>query len=165
MKTDMALQLDLREIEQFLYDEADCLDRGDLDGWIELYTEDASYWMPASPDQTDPFTHISLFYDDRLLMEIRRINFGHEYAASMAHPVRSTHIIGNLRLASFDPDLGEARVTSNFHVALFYRGEQTLYAGRYLHHLQRVGDGWKIRHKRVDLLTADAPMKSIVIYL
>jgi 3-phenylpropionate/cinnamic acid dioxygenase small subunit len=163
--TETAVKPDIREIEEFLYREADFLDRGDLDGWIELYTEDASYWMPASPEQTDPFTHISLFYDDRLLMEIRRINFGHEYAASMAHPVRSTHIIGNVRLQSFDAATGEARVTSNFHVAMYYRGEQTLYAGRYTHDLVRQGNDWKIRHKRVDILTCDAPLKSIIIYL
>lgn len=160
-----AATCDLREIEDFLYREADCLDRADLDAWIELYTGDASYWMPSSPDQTDPHTHISLFYDDRLLMEIRRINFGHEYAASMAHAVRASHIIGNVRIIDWNPEQGLARITSNFHAALYYRGEQTLYAGRYLHELTGVPGNWKIRHKRVDLLTCDAPMKSIVIYL
>lgn len=165
MTTAVASKLDLREIEQFLYHEADCLDRADLDAWIELYTEDGSYWMPSSPDQTDPHSHISLFYDDRLLMEIRRINFGHEYAASMAYPVRSSHIIGNVRVTDWNEGQGVARVTSNFHVALLYHGEQTLYAGRYLHEMVGGPGQWKIRHKRVDLLTCDAPMKSIVIYL
>lgn len=154
---------DIREIEEFLYREADCLDRADLDGWLALYTEDASYWMPASPDQPDPLTHISLFYDDRLLMEIRRLNFGQELAASMAYAVRGSHLIGNVRIVAAD---GEGcRVTSNFQAVLLYREEQTLYAGRYTHDLVRVGDSWKIRHKRVDLLTCDVPMKSLVIYL
>ncbi|NNM01898.1 MAG: aromatic-ring-hydroxylating dioxygenase subunit beta, partial [Gammaproteobacteria bacterium] len=58
-------------IEQLLYDEADCLDRADLDAWFNMYTDDGTYWMPVEPDQADPLSHISLFYDDRLMMEIR----------------------------------------------------------------------------------------------
>jgi benzoate/toluate 1,2-dioxygenase beta subunit len=60
------------EIEQFLYQEASYLDRPDLDSWIGLYMDDGTYWMPATPDQQDPEMHISLFYDDRVLMEVRR---------------------------------------------------------------------------------------------
>jgi len=65
----------IREIEALLYEEASYLDRPDLDSWLDMYTEDGTYWMPAIPDQEDPHTHISLFYDDRVLMEVRRRNF------------------------------------------------------------------------------------------
>lgn len=156
---------DMTEVAAFLYDEADCLDAADLDGWMNFYTEDGVYWMPASPTQTSPDDHISLFYDDRLLMSIRRINFGDALAASMEYEVRATHIIGNVRLQSWDADTGAAVVTSNFHVALLYRGAQELYAGRYTHTLVRTGGAWKIRHKKVNLLTCDQPMKSLIIYL
>lgn len=156
---------DIRDIERFLYDEADCLDRADLESWMALYTEDATYWLPAHPDQTDPAREISIIHDDRLLMEIRQLNYGHELAASMAHPVRATRILGNVRIQAWDAASGQCKVTSNFHAALLYHGEQTLYAGRYTHDLLRTGDGWKIRHKRVDLITCDQPLKSLVIYL
>ena len=72
----------LRDIEQLLYTEASLLDRPDLDSWIQLYTEDGTYWMPAIEDQEDPLNHISLFYDDRVMMEVRRRNFVHPRAAS-----------------------------------------------------------------------------------
>lgn len=156
---------DMTRIAAFLYDEADCLDACDLEAWMALYTDDGVYWMPASPTQTSPDDHISLFHDDRLLMTIRRLNFGDTLAASMEHAVRSTHIIGNVRLQSWDETSGIAVATSNFHVALLYRGEQQLYAGRYTHTLVTDGQGWKIRHKKVDLLTSDQPMKSLVIYI
>ena len=64
----------IRDIEELLYNEASFLDGADLDGWINLYTDDGTYWMPVLPDQQDPINHISLFYDDRVLMEIRRRN-------------------------------------------------------------------------------------------
>ena len=72
----------IRDIERLLYQEASFLDRPDLDKWIELYTEDGTYWMPAIEDQEDPLNHISLFYDDRVIMEVRRRNFVHPRAAS-----------------------------------------------------------------------------------
>lgn len=153
-------------IEEFLYREADYLDRADLDAWMELYTEDGVYWMPASPTQTDPDTHISIFNDGRLLMEIRRRNFGHEFAASMEYEVRCSHLIGNVRVIEGSETDDEFRVASNFQAVLYYRGEQTLFAGRYTHDLVREQGNLKIRRKRVDLINCDSTqLRSIVIYL
>lgn len=155
----------LQAIERLLYDEADYLDQADLENWMTLYTEDGAYWMPQSPDQTDPATQISLFYDDRLLMNIRRLNFGSDLAASMAYPVRASHIIGNIRIRDWDATTGICKVTANFHAAVLLRNEQTLYAGRYTFVLAAGEGGLKIRHKRVDIINCDTPLKSLVIYL
>ena len=155
----------VREIERLLYDEAAHLDRPDLDKWIELYTEDGTYWMPATPDQEDPLNHISLFYDDRVMMEVRRRNFKHPRAASKEYAVRASHIISNIRITEVDEDSGDCIVTSNFHCYLFYRDRQTPYAGTYRHELKREGDRYKIRHKRVDIINCDAALNTIIIYL
>ena len=164
----MSLTSDLariRKIEEFLYLEASCLDRPNLDAWIELYTEDGTYWMPAIEDQKDPLNHISLFYEDRVMMEIRRRNFVHPRAASKDYKVRQSHLISNIRIVDFDEKTGDCRVTSNFHCASYYRDRQTLYAGTYLHDLVDTGDGFLIRHKRVDLINCDAVLSTIIIYL
>jgi 3-phenylpropionate/cinnamic acid dioxygenase small subunit len=150
-------------VERLLYDEADCLDRGDLDAWLELYTADATYWMPVDPGQTDPKRHISLFYDTRLLMEIRRNNFGHPFAASMEYPLRCSHIIGNIRITE-GSDAHTCTVTSNFQAVVYYK-TQTVYAGRYTHELVSDGGRWQIRHKRVDLINCDAEHGNLIIYL
>jgi benzoate/toluate 1,2-dioxygenase beta subunit len=155
---------DLAAIERLLYDEADCLDRADLDAWHELYSEDSDYWMPVAPDQTDPHAHISLFYDNHLLMEIRRRNFGHAFAASMEYPVRCSHIISNVRVLSHDERSGACRVSSNFQAVVYYK-EQRLYAGKYIHDLAVVDAAYRIRHKRVDLIDCDAEHGNLIIYL
>ncbi len=154
---------DVAEIEAFLNDEADLLDRGELKAWTDLFTEDGRYWMPARPDQTDPETEISLFYDDRLLMSIRAINFGHPLSPMMEHAVRSSHIIGNVRIADWDGEV--VRVTATFHAVVLQRREQTVFAGRTAHDLVSAGSSWKIRQKRVDLINCDLPLKNILIYL
>ena len=155
---------ELRKIEQFLYDEANLLDNPDLDSWIKLYTEDGTYWMPVIEDQADPLNHVSIFYDDRVMMEVRRRNFVHPRAASKDHKVRSSHIIGNVRLRESN-DKGDLVVTSNFQVLVFYRNEQRAYGGRYEHHLVADGDSYKIRHKKVMLINCEAPQRSLIIYL
>ena len=155
----------LFEIERFLYREASYLDRPDLDSWIELYTDDGTYWMPAIPDQQDPEMHISLFYDDRVMMEVRRRNFVHPAAASKDYEVRASHIISNIRVTELDSKTGDCTVTSNFHCDLYYHGKQTPYAGTYRHELKRDGESFKIRSKRVDIINCDAALNTIIIYL
>lgn len=155
----------LRDIEQFLYTEASFLDRPDLDKWIELYTDDGTYWMPAVEDQEDPHNHISLFYDDRVLMEVRRRNLKHPLAASKDYTIRASHIISNVRVIELEEQTGNCTVMSNFHCYLFYRDKQTPYAGTYTHELVRDGSSYKIRHKRVDIINCDAALGTIIIYL
>lgn len=155
----------LRQIEQLLYQEASCLDRPDLDRWIELYTDDGTYWMPAIPDQADPHSHISLFYDDRVLMEVRRRNFKHPAAASKEYTIRASHIISNIKVREMDETTGDCVVTSNFHCFVYYRDRQTPYAGTYTHELVRENGSYKIRSKRVDIINCDAVLNTIIIYI
>lgn len=155
----------LREIERLLYDEASCLDQPDLDKWIELYTDDGTYWMPAIPGQPDPHNHISLFYDDRVMMEIRRRNFKHPAAASKEYTIRASHIISNIQVEAMDAGTDNCVVTSNFHCWLYYRDRQTPYAGTYRHELVREKGVYRIRSKRVDIINCDAVLNTIIIYI
>ncbi|MEM6582765.1 MAG: aromatic-ring-hydroxylating dioxygenase subunit beta [Pseudomonadota bacterium] len=155
---------ELKKIEQFLYDEASLLDNPDLDRWMELYSEDGTYWMPVKQDQEDPINHVSIFYDDRVMMEVRRRNFVHPRAASKDHAVRCSHIISNIRQQG-KTDQGDHIVTSNFQALVFYRNEQRVYGGTYEHHLIPDAGGYKIRHKKVNLINCEAPQKSLTVYL
>lgn len=155
---------DIKAIEDFLYREASLLDRPDLDRWMELFTEDGSYWMPGTEGQSDPLNHISHIYDDRVMMEIRRRNFVHPRSASKEWPVRCSHLLGNIQVQG-QTDSGELVVTSNFHVIVWYREEQRIYAGTCEHHLLAEDDDYRIRHKRVDLINPEAAQPSMVIYL
>jgi len=46
-----------REIEDFLYGEAELLDTRRFEEWLDLFTEDARYWMPmrrnVPPDELE----------------------------------------------------------------------------------------------------------------
>ena len=45
---------DRAEIEQFLYREARLLDTQQFEAWLDLFTEDACYWVPAGRDCIAP---------------------------------------------------------------------------------------------------------------
>ncbi|NCF20582.1 MAG: aromatic-ring-hydroxylating dioxygenase subunit beta [Haliea sp.] len=155
---------DIRKIEEFLYDEAALLDNPDLDRWMELFTEDGTYWMPVAEDQADPINHVSIFYDDRVMMEVRRRNYVHPRAASKDHHTRCSHVIGNVRTSGTN-DHGDLVVTSNQHVLVYYRHEQRVFGTRVEHHLLPDGDSYRIRHKKVTLINCEAPQKSLTVYL
>jgi benzoate/toluate 1,2-dioxygenase beta subunit len=156
--------VDMVELESFLYQEADLLDAGDLRTWRDLFTEDGTYWMPVAPDQDDPLGHISIIYEDRMMMAVRAENFGHRLAASMQYPIRCSHILGNIRLLESSADGSEITVKSNFQTVIYYR-DQRQFAGTCTHQLRREGNNWKIVQKRVDLINCDAEHKSIVTYI
>lgn len=160
----MSLEKLKQQATELLYKEADYLDQAKLDDWIDLYADDGDYWMPVTPDQADPIDHISLFYDDRTIMEIRRRNLIHPRAASKELPIRSSHIIGNIRVDEASTE-SELIVRSNFHCVVYSNNEQILYAGKYLHNLVLIEGRWLIQHKRVDLINCDANLGAILIYL
>ena len=47
------MKLSRTEAEDFLYHEADLLDRREFDQWLTLFTEDGIYWLPMDDDD-DP---------------------------------------------------------------------------------------------------------------
>src|SRR5207237_8604836 len=57
--------------EQFLYYEARLLDTQRYEEWLQLFTEDATYWVPLQQGQNDPYETSSIIHDDRTLLELR----------------------------------------------------------------------------------------------
>lgn len=146
-------------IEQFLYREAMYLDRGMYDEWLELFTDDGLYWVPATPEQEDPYNHISLYFEDKVLREMRVRRLRHDQAFSLQSPVRASRILGNVLVEDVDDASGACRVRSTFHMLELQFGEQQTYGGAYVHDLVRDGDSYKIKMKRVDLINCDAPVE------
>ncbi len=154
----------IEKITEFLYQEADLLDQNDLGSWIDLYTDEGTYWMPVERDQVDPLNHISIFYDDKPMMQIRKHNLIHKRAPSKEIEIRSSHLIGNVKIKSYDEKTGLCTVTSNFQAIVYY-GEQTLFAGTYQHDLLIKNGGIQIQQKKVVLINCDASHGTIISYI
>ena len=154
----------LSEVEEFLQGEADLLDQGDLNSWMELFSESGTYWLPVRDGQESPLDEISIMYENRTLMAIRCNNFGHPLAPSMEYPIRGSRILSRFQIIDHDVATGECTVKCKFQAVIFYR-EQTLFAGTYTYQLKRHENSYLIEQKRVDLINCDADHKSLLIYL
>ncbi len=155
---------DLRELEQFLFHEARLIDEKRWDEWNALFTEDGTYWMPASPDQPDPVNHVSLIYEDRLLRAVRLRRYQHPNAFSLQPHPRSVHLVSNVMLDSFDAVKGECTVNSRFIMLEYRRDQQNVYGGAYTHFLVVQDGEFRIKQKKVELINCDAALENIQIY-
>jgi 3-phenylpropionate/cinnamic acid dioxygenase small subunit len=154
LSTAQKLRLSRSEAEDFIFQQAEYIDSRDYEAWIQLFTPDAFYWIPARPTDTDPEMQISFMYDDMptLIARVERL-----LAAGTGgqQPItRSSHVVSNVRIGNPTRD-DEVVVHSRFHVTQFRRDIIKYYSGAYTHHLIATDDGVKIRMQRVDLIDCD----------
>ena len=145
----------MRVFEEFLYRQADLLDRRSFEEWIDLFTDDGVYWMPLKEEQQDAENYPSIFYEDKALMASRVGRLRDGSAWGQQPPTRTVHLIGNVRLDGASGRNGEIIVRSNFTMAEFRRDVLRHHAGSYTHHLRRVGKTFRIAMQRVDLINCD----------
>lgn len=151
---------DRAEIEQFLYKEARLLDIQKFEEWLDLFTEDACYWVPAGHDDIDPTTHVSIIHDDKTAMarRVKRLRSGHAYAQDPASRVH--RIVSNVELGAADDASGELKVNSMMLLVELARHRQTIHSARCEFSLARHPEGWRIRCKKVNLLRNNEALDS-----
>ncbi len=153
------------EAEALIHREARLLDLADWDAWLGLYTEDCEYWVPTAPDQTDPKGQVSLFFEDRILMETRIRRLRHPAAHSLVDPIRTSHVISGVTVEEADGPDGEITTRSSFLMLEQHGERQRMFGGLLTHRLVRAEDGLRIRAKRVDLTNCDATREVIEIFI
>lgn len=156
---------DLEQIQLLLHRETEMLDKGQFDEWLKLFAEQCTYWLPATPEQTDPLTHVSLFYENRDLMETRVARLQDGSAHALADPLRTSHVTGPLTVEGTDNDSGDIIVGSRFLMTEYQRDEQRQFAGSYTYHLRRINDVFRISLKRVDLINCDSVFEPLQVYI
>jgi 3-phenylpropionate/cinnamic acid dioxygenase small subunit len=147
------------EVEDFLYHEADLLDERRYEEWLDLFTEDAHYWMPLRRNvpRNEPereFTRQGVdvnWFDegkDTLRRRVCQILTGIHWAEEP--PSRICHIISNVQVMPARP--GEVEVRSRFIV---YRNrvetETDFLVGRREDLLRRVNGDWRIARRKIVL--------------
>ena len=152
-------------VQQFLFDEARLLDTGQLEAWLELFTDDATYWLPLERNQKDPLETSSIIHDDRTLLELRVKQARHPRAHARLPLARTVHQVGNIVVAS--QSASETTVNSTLQLVEFRNEKQRVWGALVEHRLRRVGGGnagsFKIAHKRVDLVNSEGELDGIAI--
>lgn len=146
--------------EQFLYHEARLLDTQQLEAWLDLFTDDATYWIPLEKDQKDAVETSSIIHDDKTLLELRVKQARHPRAHARLPLARTVHQVSNVMV---DDGKKEVRVQSTLQVVEFRNEKQRIYGALVEHRLRRVNGSFKIAHKRVDLVNSEGELDGIAI--
>jgi len=147
-------RVDLAAVSDFLFAEADLLDQRRWFDWLDLFAEGGMYWVPLKPDQPDAINHVSLFYEDAMLREVRARRLEEQRAWSQQPLVHGARIVGNIRIMDAAQD-GEILVRSTFMMIESRLPHQRVLGGFYTHRLVARGDSFAIREKRVDLVGSE----------
>jgi 3-phenylpropionate/cinnamic acid dioxygenase small subunit len=141
-----------REVEDLIYREATLLDRKKWEEWLDLYAEDAVYWVPAwrSEEETtdDPDTQLNLIYlrnrgglEDRVF----RIESRDSYASVPLD--RTVHLVGNVVVGDANGETVAA--TANCIVHTYGKKGGMTRASLYDYELRRIGGALKIAKKKI----------------
>ena len=148
-----------REIERFLFAEADLLDERRFEDWLDLLTEDVRYWMPMrrnvkfgeqQRENTRERQDMNWFDEGKetLTQRVRQILTGVHWAEEPLSRVR--HMVSNVQLLTLSPT--EVTVRSRF---LVYRNrvetETDFFIGKREDVLHKVNGQWKIARRQIIL--------------
>lgn len=163
-----------REVEEFLYHEAELLDDRRFHEWVELFTEDAHYWMPTRDSRLTGPGEVELelskpgenfYFDDTkktLGIRVQRLYTGSAWAE--IPPSRTRHLISNIRIKP-GSDAG-IEVRSNF---LVYRTrlehDRDIFVGTRTDILRREDGQLRIASRTVILDQAILDAKNISVFL
>jgi benzoate/toluate 1,2-dioxygenase beta subunit len=148
----------MNEVEAFVLREARLLDEQRYAEWLELFADDAVYWIPTRPNQASPHEALSIIYEPRTLLTVRveRLMRGEMHVQSP--PSRTVHHVSAIEVQG-----DETR--SSLIVAEWRAGEARWFAARVTHKLRKDANGLRIVLKRVDLIDGEAPHRAIAVPL
>jgi biphenyl 2,3-dioxygenase beta subunit len=154
----VAAMLRQHEVEQFLYAEAALLDAHDYQAWLDLFADDAHYFMPIrrtrmGRDLDHEFTQrdeMAWFNDSKVLLagRVAKLQSGRSWAEDP--PSRTRHLITNVRVVVDDGH--ELEVHSNFHLyRTRLRSEEDSWIGSRHDRLRRAGLTFQIVERTIYL--------------
>jgi benzoate/toluate 1,2-dioxygenase beta subunit len=142
-------------VEQFLYHQADLLDRKEWERWIGLFADDGIYWMPPEPSYTTWEGTPAIFAEDKNLMRVRMGRVLHPDAWSQRPLWGTNHVVSNVIIERQSPN-GDVIARSRFHMMELRRDDVRHFAGSYMHQLRKTKEGYRIKLQRVDMTNAQA---------
>ena len=148
-------------IEKLLYREARLLDEHRFDDWLNLYSSDAVYWIPAGHFDIDPEEHVSIVYDERREMERRvaRLKSGFAYAEDP--PARIHRAVSNIEVERPSPSGPELVASSMLMLFAVSKHNYTIHSARCEFILRPDEGGLKIARKKIGLLRNDEALDHI----
>lgn len=147
----------LAQVTEFLWAEADLLDRKDYDVWLDLWQGTGFYTLPIG-DTEDFANALNLCHDDAKMRRDRIVRFQQGFSISSAPPAQTVRTVSRIVIEKAEGDV--ITVRSAEHVVEDKFGRQRLWAANMTHTLIATDGGFRIRNKVVRLLNSDGMLNS-----
>jgi 3-phenylpropionate/cinnamic acid dioxygenase small subunit len=154
---------DLRELQQLVIREARLLDDWQLDDWLALFDDKATYWVPID-DTVDPHMLPSIIFEERSTLAMRVEQLMRQKRIAQSPRSELLHQVTN---AEFSLEGDGAAVRYNLVVFEVRAGDwrqsglgnRRYHAGICRMRFVRRGPGWLIAEKIIRLLDRELPQE------
>lgn len=151
-----------RELTGIVENDGRYLDQGKWDEWLDLFAEDAVFWVPSWKNEqeltADPGREVSLiYYEGRKRLEERIWRARSGQSISSVPMVRTVHTISHVLVEGGEN--GRATGSANWSVHMFdpRSRSQHIFFGFYEYRFVHSGERWLIGQKKITLLNDYIP--------
>ncbi len=144
---------------EFIWREAELLDRKNYQQWSGLWSETGHYVVPIDPDATDFEATLNYAYDDARMraMRIERLTSGNSVSAVDA--ARTVRTVSRFTEVSRSADVIEV---SSAQILVAYKREiHTLFAADLTHRLRFTPEGIRLEQKVVRLINSTDSLNAL----
>ncbi|WP_425495742.1 aromatic-ring-hydroxylating dioxygenase subunit beta [Paraburkholderia hayleyella] len=144
---------------EFIWHEAELLDRRDYHAWLELWEPKGFYVVPINPETSDFASTLNYAYDDPHMRELRVERMTSGYSVSAADAARTVRTVSRFTLSHELPD--QIEVKSAQLIIAYKRGVSTLFAADLTHKISMTSGEPRLAEKVVRLINSTEALNAI----
>jgi len=144
---------------EFIWREAEMLDRRDYRAWLDLWDASGFYVVPIDPQATDFAATLNYAYDDQHMRELRVQRMASGYSASASDAARTVRTVSRFTLTSDAADVVE--VKSAQVIVAYKRGASTIFAADLTHKISFATGEPRLVEKVIRLIDSTEALSAI----
>jgi 3-phenylpropionate/cinnamic acid dioxygenase small subunit len=144
---------------EFIWREAEMLDRRDYRAWLDLWDASGFYVVPIDPQATDFAATLNYAYDDQHMRELRVQRMVSGYSASASDAARTVRTVSRFTLTSDAADVIE--VKSAQVIVAYKRGVSTIFAADLTHKISFASGEPRLVEKVIRLIDSTEALSAI----
>ncbi|MFP3556147.1 aromatic-ring-hydroxylating dioxygenase subunit beta [Paraburkholderia sp. SIMBA_049] len=144
---------------EFIWREAEMLDRRDYRAWLDLWDASGFYVVPIDPQATDFAATLNYAYDDQHMRELRVQRMVSGYSASASDAARTVRTVSRFTLTSDAADVVE--VKSAQVIVAYKRGVSTIFAADLTHKISFATGEPRLVEKVIRLIDSTEALSAI----
>ncbi|WP_180730726.1 aromatic-ring-hydroxylating dioxygenase subunit beta [Paraburkholderia sp. PGU19] len=144
---------------EFIWREAEMLDRRDYRAWLDLWDASGFYVVPIDPQATDFAATLNYAYDDQHMRELRVQRMVSGYSASASDAARTVRTVSRFTLTSDAADVVE--VKSAQVIVAYKRGVSTIFAADLTHKISFASGEPRLVEKVIRLIDSTEALSAI----